>query len=268
VTVELVRAAGQVGDVIARAARATGVDFEFLLRTARRESSFNPFAQARTSSATGLFQFLDATWLATVKRHGAKHGLAQEAALIQSDGAGRYTVADPSQRRRILDLRFDAETSARLAAEFTRDNAAFVQSRIGRAPDAGELYAAHFLGAGGAAELIRTAETTPWVRADALFPEAARANRPVFYRPDGSARTALELLGELRRTAGEAGSPVGAEPSTSPTSPASLLTAQMYGAADTLEDQAVAAALAVVLSSDGPSLADILAPRSDRGGGS
>lgn len=267
-TVELVRAAGQVGDVIARAARATGVDFEFLLRTARRESSFNPFAQARTSSATGLFQFLDATWLSTLQRHGAKHGRAEEASLVRTGADGRPFVADPARRRELLDLRFDPELSARLAAEFTRDNAEFVQSRIGRAPDAGELYAAHFLGAGGAAELIRTAEATPWVRADGLFPDAARANRPVFYRPDGSARTALELLGELRRTAGDAGAPVGAEPARLPTSPAALLTAQMYGAAETLEDQAVAAALAVVLNSDGPSLADILSPRTDRGGGS
>jgi len=31
-----------------------------------------PPARAQTSSAAGLFQFVDQTWLATLKRHGAR----------------------------------------------------------------------------------------------------------------------------------------------------------------------------------------------------
>ena len=60
-----------IAGAIARAAQATGVGFDYLYTQARVESSLNPDARARTSSATGLFQFIDQTWLATVDRHGA-----------------------------------------------------------------------------------------------------------------------------------------------------------------------------------------------------
>ena len=71
-----------VGMAIQQAAARTGVDFSYLLGQARIESGFDPNARARTSSATGLFQFIDQTWLGTVKRHGAEHGLAWAADLI------------------------------------------------------------------------------------------------------------------------------------------------------------------------------------------
>ena len=56
-------------------AAATGSDFHYLLGTAMRESSLKPSAQSATSSAAGLFQFVDQTWLAWSKPHGAKYGL-------------------------------------------------------------------------------------------------------------------------------------------------------------------------------------------------
>ena len=66
--------AGGVEAAIRRASNAVGVDFDFMMKTAQRESAMNPSARARTSSAAGLFQFIEQTWLATVKKHGAQHG--------------------------------------------------------------------------------------------------------------------------------------------------------------------------------------------------
>src|ERR1700761_993033 len=86
------------------AAAATGSDFHYLLGTAMRESSLKPNAQSSTSSATGLFQFVDQTWLGLVKEHGAQHGLANYAAAISKDGDGRYH-ADTQSRQSILALR-------------------------------------------------------------------------------------------------------------------------------------------------------------------
>ena len=80
--------AGGVEAAIRRASNVTGVDADFLVRTARRESAMNPAARARTSSAAGLFQFIEQTWLATVKAHGAKHGYGQYADLIYRGGPG------------------------------------------------------------------------------------------------------------------------------------------------------------------------------------
>ena len=49
---------GMVQSAIQRAAQATGVDFSFLMKTANRESGFNPAAKSGVSSAAGLFQFV------------------------------------------------------------------------------------------------------------------------------------------------------------------------------------------------------------------
>ena len=78
---------GMVEAAIQRASKATGVDFSFLMKTAGRESGMNPRAQAGSSSAAGLFQFVDQTWLQTLKQHGAKHGYARYADLITRVGA-------------------------------------------------------------------------------------------------------------------------------------------------------------------------------------
>ena len=53
--------------VIRQAARETGADFEYLAQTAARESNFDPQAQARTSSAAGMFQFIEQTWLGMMR---------------------------------------------------------------------------------------------------------------------------------------------------------------------------------------------------------
>ena len=68
------------------AAAETGSDFSYLLGTAMRESSLKPNAQSSTSSAAGLFQFVDQTWLGLVKNHGAKYGLGSHGAGDQCDG--------------------------------------------------------------------------------------------------------------------------------------------------------------------------------------
>ncbi len=166
---------------IRRAAEATGVGFDYLVRTAQRESSLNPLARARTSSATGLFQFIDQTWLATLKTAGPKHGYGMYAAQIVQRKDGSFHVPDPQSRQQVMGLRYNADANALMGAEFASRNAAYLGGRIGRAPTEGELYVAHFLGAGGAAELIQAAQSRPTASAAALFPSAARANPSIFY---------------------------------------------------------------------------------------
>jgi hypothetical protein len=171
------------------------MDFGLLLATARRESSLDPRARASTSTAAGMFQFIESTWLDMVRRHGVEHGLGAIAQQIELRG-GRSVVTDPAQRRAILDLRFDPEIAARMAGELARENASLLEARLGRAPSAGEIYAAHVLGPAGAARLIEAAASgSP--SAAALFPEAARANRGLFYDRSGAPRSAQGLLDRL-----------------------------------------------------------------------
>jgi len=168
---------------VSRAAQATGVDFSLLLATARRESGLDRTARAASSSAAGLFQFVDSTWMDLVKKYGARHG-------VQGD------PADPAQRRAILDLRYDPDLAARMAGELTRENEAALQGRLGRAPSRGEVYAAHVLGADGAARLIEAAQVGG-ESAAALLPRAAAANRAIFFDKDGGARTPAAVLAKL-----------------------------------------------------------------------
>ena len=88
--------ANRVVAALQKAAAKTGSDFHYLLGTAMRESSLKPNAQSGSSSATGLFQFIDQTWLMTMKESGAEFGYGRYADAIEKSPSGRYTVRDPA----------------------------------------------------------------------------------------------------------------------------------------------------------------------------
>lgn len=190
-------APSSVEGAIANAARQTGVDFEFLLAQAQVESALDPAAKARTSSASGLYQFIESTWLDTMKRHGARFGLGALAENIAVGANGAAYVADPAQRAEILGLRHDPQIAAWMAAGLAEDNAAHLMPVLGRQPDHGELYLAHFLGAGGAARFLSAMQDNPGQSAASLFPKAASANRAIFYEPGGSARSLAGVMHNL-----------------------------------------------------------------------
>ena len=183
----------RVRNAINQAATRTGVDFNYLYNQARIESSLNPAARARTSSAAGLYQFTRQTWLQVVKAHGSDHGIGWAADAIERSGNG-HAVADPSMRSTIDDLRFDPELSSAMAGEFASDNRDRLESALGRSAEPVDLYLAHFLGAKGASDFLTAHDANPDSAAAPMFPAAAAANRSIFYQSDGSART----LGDIR----------------------------------------------------------------------
>jgi hypothetical protein len=186
----------RVMSAIQAAAQKTGTGFDYLLRTAQRESSLQPTAQAPTSSARGLYQFIDSTWLTMMREEGRNLGLTRYAEQIGRGENGRPTVADPAARREILALRDDPAVSALMAGAFTNRNAQELRSATGRDPTEGELYMAHFLGSGGASRLINLNETNPQATAARMFPDAASANRRIFF-DQGRPRTIAEVYGVL-----------------------------------------------------------------------
>lgn len=164
------------------------VDFNYLLQTAIRESSLNPSAKAGTSSATGLFQFLDSTWLQVMKQEGPRLGYQAYADAIQVDKSGDYYIADKQLKAEILKLREDPQIASDLAAAYTKSNGDYLYERFGRMPSPGELYIAHFLGANGAAKFFDAGLANPNQSAVALFPRQAKANATIFY-DDGKPRS-------------------------------------------------------------------------------
>lgn len=134
-----------------------------------------------TSSAKGLFQFVDETFLDVMKGN-----------------AGRMMGIDVSKMSdaQILALRDDPGISTVAAAAYASQNKQQMESALGRSVDDGELYLAHFLGPGGAVALISSLKSDPRGSAAALLPKAANANKKLFF-VDGRARTTRELYDEI-----------------------------------------------------------------------
>ena len=203
----------RVQNAIATASASTGVDFSYLFHQAKIESGFNPEAKAATSSATGLYQFIEQSWLGVIRKHGAAHGLGWAANAIGEGADGRLQVSDPQARGAILALRKDPEVSATMAAEFAADNKAVLERRLGRGVESVDLYLAHFLGAAGATKFLGGMDADPDAAAAAVLPAAARANHDVFYDKAGTPRSFAEIRA---RFAAKLGGATPAETITNP----------------------------------------------------
>lgn len=170
------RAPRHITHAIAKASEKTGVDFAYLMQQASVESSFRADVKAKTSSATGLYQFIESTWLDMVKKHGAKHGID----------------AKTQSKDHLLELRRDPKISAAMAGEYAGENKRFLEKHVTGNKDIGstELYMAHFMGPSGAAGFLNALQRNPLQTAADLFPKEARANQSIFYdRQSGSPKT-------------------------------------------------------------------------------
>lgn len=187
----------KVATSIKQGASATGASFEYLLATAKMESNFNPKAAATTSSARGLFQFIDQTWLGTVKEAGTQLGYGKYSDAISKTSSGAYYVNDPSMKGSIMKLRDDPNAASAMAGVLTQSNSFKLTGKIGRRPTDSELYMAHFMGVGGAAKLINNAADNPNASAARLFPNAAAANQSIFYDRAGNSRSVSQVYSVL-----------------------------------------------------------------------
>lgn len=180
-------------NVIAQSAQRNGVDFKYLMAQAQLESGMRSDAKATTSSATGLYQFVEQTWLGLVKEKGDDYGLGWAQDAISQNRNGKFVIADKAQKSSILALRTDPTLSANMAGEFARDNGAYLENRIGREPESVDLYLAHFLGPAGAGKFLNAFDASPQAPAAPSFANAAQSNRSIFYNKDGGARSFQDI---------------------------------------------------------------------------
>lgn len=183
---------------IQTASAESGVSFHYLLAKAAQESGFDSGAQAKTSSASGLFQFTRGTWLDMMRRHGEALGFGDLAAQVKESATGRLTVLNEDAEIQMLSMRRDPEISAKFAAMFAGDNSKTLETALGREATPGELYLAHFLGAWGATALMTAAEQDPTKPAVDLLPAAAHANKTVFFSADGISRSVSGVVSWLK----------------------------------------------------------------------
>ncbi len=141
--------------------KMTGVDPLALHVFAGIESTFDYLAKAPTSTATGWFQFINATWDEMIAKYSNRFGLPP----------------DTKDRK----LRLDPRINALMGAMFLAENRNYLRTRIGREPTLVDLYCAHFMGAGGASNFLRTMARNPNVVGATAMPKEAAANKWIFY---------------------------------------------------------------------------------------
>ena len=177
----------------------TGVDFSYLMKLAATESNFEPESESATSSATGMYQFTQSTWLYTVKKHGAKYGLVGDyAAKIEyyvnrRNGTQRPFLRDKAMYEHLLELRKNPRLSALMAAETVLDNQQKLVDSFDREPTETDLYLTHFLGTNAAITFLKSLEQSPDKHAVELFPVAASSNRDIFHPRTCEPRTVDEV---------------------------------------------------------------------------
>lgn len=115
------------------AASKTGVPYSVLATLAKLESSMDPYAASSTSSAKGMFQFIDDTWERYRKKIVSKYGVPEDASP------------------------FNAYYSALAAAEYFKDiKKALPEEQFSQAGISEELtgYLGHFMGINGAKNFL------------------------------------------------------------------------------------------------------------------
>ncbi len=183
---------------IKAASAKSGVDFAYLMNKASQESDLNPTAKASSSSATGLYQFIDQTWLKTIKASGEKYGMGAIADKITIGANGLASVTSAADKKAILALRTNPEVAANMAAELAKINKEALEKKVGGTIGSTEMYMAHFLGSGGASTFLNAMKENPNAAAADLLPQAAAANKSVFYDSEtGKARSVSQIYAKF-----------------------------------------------------------------------
>lgn len=209
-------ASPEITAAIKTASEESGVSFSYLMTKASTESGFRADAKASSSSATGLYQFIDKTWLGMVRDHGDKIGLDRFADALE------LGQADKQMRKEILDLRKDPKTAALMAAQYACDNKQHLEKTVGGKVGDTELYLAHFLGPSGAEKFLKAYRADPNRPGVSVCPSAAEANRSIFYDKSGSARSLRDIYNRFSAKFDECRVP---EPATAFTNRGSLFPA-------------------------------------------
>ncbi|MFN3612652.1 MAG: hypothetical protein ACK4TH_11640, partial [Tepidimonas sp.] len=135
------------------------------------------------SSAKGLYQFTEGTWLSLMKDGGT----AQRFGL---DVEGK-SDAD------ILAMRADPRVSTMMAAAYAEQNKIQLQGALGRPVNDADLYLAHFLGASGAVAVLSAQRSAPDTLAKDVVPNAAEKNKAVFYDKDDVPLTVSQMYSRV-----------------------------------------------------------------------
>ena len=148
--------------IVANAAKDSGVSASFMAGLTGAESNFQHLAKADTSTAKGLCQFTSRTWQKTVSTYGKRYGLGRNA------------------------KRTDARANALMCAEYVKENRRYLIENLDRPVTQGDIYMAHLI---SPQQTVKLERYRPGAIAAYIMPQAASANKNLFYDKKGKART-------------------------------------------------------------------------------
>ena len=184
-------------DALQVAQKEAQADPSLLLAIAYKESSFDPKARNRLSSARGLLQFTETTWLEMVRDFGPQHGLSVYAAALNTDRDGRITSHSPQMWAAILRLRDKPRLSAIMAAERIRWKGRTLAAQLGRDLSAADLYVLYLLGPDGAYRFLAALELNPTASSVGIIGASARPNAGLFIHA-GHAQTVIQAYADIQ----------------------------------------------------------------------
>jgi hypothetical protein len=161
-----------------------GVSPGLVAKIMRIESNFNPNTKASSSSARGLGQFIDETWIEMVLRYGKKYG------ITGSGTNGEITAADAKSQRANIDLQIA------MTAEFTKHGLALhekFKSANAYSEDA-SVYAHHNLGLSEASKLLQALRDNPTQRVEKVLQKSSIRNNPSLYKNGQTVAQVYEVL--------------------------------------------------------------------------
>lgn len=160
------------------------------------------------SSAHGLGQFIDDTWLEMLRKHGSKYGIAN---------AGKLTATDAAYYRK------DVHLQAAMLAEFTKSN--IEQGRkLGGQDDNANTYALHNLGSGDGPKFLAALKQNPNAPVRSVLSKTVIARNSSLYG-DGtiSMEQAYRNMGKLMSAGDRYAKDASQQPTSAPTTATSHL---------------------------------------------
>lgn len=137
-------------------ARNTGVPEVYSRALFQQEGGGNPDARNARSTATGVTQFIEGTWLQVLHDYGEQYGLPREMIdQIERNPRGGWRVRSADAREHLLALRFNPRWNALMSGHYANQEVEDMARRAGRPVSVQEAYLAHFMNGNTAGAWVR-----------------------------------------------------------------------------------------------------------------